>query len=106
MTRSGDNFIKRIGRNVFETPPKVSVVIPAFRSAEYIAETLASVKAQKFREYEILIVNDGSPDTDLFERAIRSHLEDIIYIKQLNSGAGVARNTAIREARGDVIAFL
>lgn len=97
---------KRIGRNVFDTPPKISVVIPAYKVAEFISDTLDSVVAQKFREHEIIVVNDGSPDTEQFERAIRNHLEDIIYIKQRNAGAGVARNTAIEHARGHIIAFL
>lgn len=97
---------KRVGRNVFATPPKISVVIPAYNVSEYICETLDSVLAQKFREHEIIVVNDGSPDTDQFERAIRTRLDDIIYIKQRNAGAGVARNTAIEHARGQVIAFL
>jgi glycosyltransferase involved in cell wall biosynthesis len=99
-------IIKRVGRNIFEIPPKISVVIPAYNAAAHIGEALASVAAQKFREYEVIVVNDGSPDTDQLENAIRSHLENIIYIKQHNSGAGVARNTAIKEARGEIIAFL
>ncbi len=102
----GQIVSKRVGRNVFEKPPKISVVIPAYNTADYICETLESVIAQKFREHEIIVVNDGSPDTDRFERAIRNNLEDIIYIKQRNAGAGVARNTAIENARGDIIAFL
>ena len=97
---------KRIGRNVFDTPPKISVIIPAYNVAEFIAETLESVIAQKFREHEVIVVNDGSPDTDQFERAIRSFREEIIYIRQRNLGASIARNTAIEHARGDVIAFL
>jgi glycosyltransferase involved in cell wall biosynthesis len=97
---------KRVGRNVFETPPRISVVIPAYNAADFICETLDSVMAQKFREHEIIVVNDGSPDTERFERAIRNQLEEIVYIKQRNSGAGVARNTAINAARGDIIAFL
>jgi glycosyltransferase involved in cell wall biosynthesis len=97
---------RRVGHNVFEKPPRISVVIPAYNSAEFIEETLASVIAQKFREYEIIVVNDGSPDTEQFEKAIQSRLEDIIYIRQPNAGAGVARNTAICEARGEIIAFL
>ena len=97
---------KRIGRNVFDTPPKISVVIPAYNVAAFISETLDSVVAQKFREHEIIVVNDGSPDTEQFERAIRNHLEEIIYIKQRNAGAGAARNTAIEHARGHIIAFL
>ncbi len=97
---------KRIGRNVFARPPRISVVIPAYNAAEFICETLDSVKAQKYREHEIIVVNDGSPDTDLLERTLRTRLEDIIYIKQRNAGGGVARNTAIEHARGEIIAFL
>ena len=97
---------KRVGRNVFDTPPKISVVIPAYNAAEFISETLDSVLAQKFREHEIIVVNDGSPDSEQFERAIRNQLEDIVYIKQRNAGAGVARNTGVEHARGHIIAFL
>ena len=99
-------FNKRVGRNVFERPPKISVVIPAYNTADYIAEALDSVFKQKFREHEVIVVNDGSPDTDQLERAIKMRLEDIVYIKQRNTGAGVARNTAIEHARGEIIAFL
>ncbi len=95
-----------IGRNVFSWHPKVSIVIPAYNVAEFIGETLDSVAAQKFRDYEVIVVNDGSPDTVAFERAIRQHRENIIYIKQPSLGAGAARNTAIRQARGKIIAFL
>jgi hypothetical protein len=99
-------FSKRVGRNVFDTAPRVSVVIPAHNCADSILETLDSVLAQKFREHEIIVVNDGSPDSDKFERVIRNNIEDIIYIRQRNAGAGVARNTAIEHARGEIIAFL
>lgn len=95
-----------VGRNVFSWRPKVSVVIPAYNVAEYIGETLESVAAQRFRDFEVIVVNDGSPDTIAFERALRPHLENIIYIKQPSLGAGAARNTAINHARGEIIAFL
>ena len=94
------------GRNVFSWRPKVSVVIPAYNVAEFIGDTLESVAAQKFRDFEVIVVNDGSPDTVAFERAIRPHRENIIYIKQASLGAGAARNTAIKHARGEIIAFL
>ena len=97
---------KRVGRNVFDAPPKISVIIPAYNSADHICETIASVREQKFREHEIILVNDGSPDTDKLERAIKMRLEDITYIKQRNAGAGAARNTGIQNARGQIIAFL
>ena len=104
--RRTDNISKRIGRNVFDTPPKVSVVIPAYNAAATIGETLASVIEQKFREHEVIVVNDGSPDTERLERAMKMQFEDIVYIKQSNAGAGEARNTAIEHARGNIIAFL
>ena len=104
--RFNPHFKKRVGRNVLKTPPKVSVVIPAYNSADYICEALDSVFAQRFREYEIIVINDGSPDAEQFERAIRTRREDIVYIRQHNAGAGSARNTAIENARGELIAFL
>lgn len=99
-------IVKRVGRNVFDAPPRISVVIPAYNVADFIAETLDSVIAQRYREHEIIIINDGSPDTEKFERAINTRLEEIVYIKQPNAGAGAARNTAIEHARGEIIAFL
>lgn len=107
MTIGQDHVIsKRVGRNVFETPPRVSVVIPAYNAAEFIGETLDSAIGQKFREHEVIVVNDGSPDTEALERSLHTRLEEIVYIKQGNLGAGPARNTAIAHARGEVIAFL
>jgi glycosyltransferase involved in cell wall biosynthesis len=105
--RQSDNFIsKRVGRNVFSADPRISVIIPAYNVAEHISETLASVVSQKFREHEIIVVNDGSPDTEKFEREINSYIEEIVYIKQKNAGASDARNTGIEHARGEIIAFL
>lgn len=95
----------RVGRNVL-SGPRISVVIPAYNSAATIGETLKSAIDQKFREYEIIVVNDGSPDTEAFERALHTFKEDIVYIKKRNEGAGPARNTAIEHARGELIAFL
>lgn len=100
------DFRKRVGRNVFETPPRISVIIPCYNNAEFIAETVESVIAQKFREHEIIVVNDGSPETAALERALHTRREDIIYINQRNAGAGPARNRAIEHARGEIIAFL
>lgn len=99
-------FSIQVGRNVLSAQPKISVVIPVYNAAEFISETLISVAAQKFREYEVIVVNDGSPDTLAFERAIRTQIEDIIYIRQPNNGAAEARNVAIRHSRGEIIAFL
>lgn len=88
------------------TAPKVSVIIPAYNVAPYISETLASVFSQTFQDYEVVLVNDGSTDTDELERLLQPHLNRIHYIKQDNQGAGAARNRAVRAARGEFLAFL
>jgi glycosyltransferase involved in cell wall biosynthesis len=86
--------------------PAVSVVIPAFRVAAYIAETLDSVLAQTCQDFEILVVNDGSPDTEALRAAVAPYRDRIRYIEQPQGGPSKARNTAIAEARGDLLAFL
>src|SRR5262245_30917070 len=86
--------------------PSVSVIIPAFRAAKYIGETLRSVLAQTFKDYEIIVVNDGSPDAVELESALEPFRDQIVYLVQLNFGAGAARNTGIRAARGKFLAFV
>ena len=89
-----------------KTHPLVSVIIPAYRVAGFIKETLDSVLTQTFRDYEIVIVNDGSPDTTDLEEQIRPYEHLITYLKQANGGAGAARNAGIRAATGEFVAFL
>ncbi len=86
--------------------PKVSVVIPAYNIAPFIAESLESVFGQTFQDFEIIVINDGSPDTDEFERAIEPFCQKIIYTKQPNGGTASARNLGIKMARGKLVAFL
>jgi glycosyltransferase involved in cell wall biosynthesis len=86
--------------------PSVSVIIPAYNVAAFIGETLASVFAQTFSDFEVVIVNDGSPDTEELELAFQPYRERICYLRQENCGASAARNTGLRAARGELIAFL
>jgi len=86
--------------------PNVSVIIPAYNTAAYIGETLASVRAQMFTDYEVIVVNDGSPDTEELERVLAADRDSIIYIKKQNGGLSSARNAGIRVARGQYIALL
>jgi glycosyltransferase involved in cell wall biosynthesis len=88
------------------TTPSISVVIPAYQIAPFIAEALDSVFAQTLTDFEVIIVNDGSPDTDELERAFAPYRDRICYIQQENAGAGAARNRGVREARGEFVAFL
>ena len=86
--------------------PRVSIIIPAYNVASYIGETLASVFAQTFTNYEVIVINDGSPDTEELERALEPYFNRISYLKQENLGAGAARNVGLRAAKGEFIAFL
>ena len=86
--------------------PLVSVVIPTYETAPLIREAVDSVLDQTYRNYEIIVVNDGSPDTPELERALEPVADRIRYLKQENRGVSSARNTGIRAARGELIAFL
>jgi glycosyltransferase involved in cell wall biosynthesis len=86
--------------------PAVSVVIPAYKCAAYIAEALDSVFAQTFRDFEVVVVNDGSPDTVELERALEPYRERVVYLRQENRGVSAARNTGVRAARAPLVAFL
>lgn len=96
----------RVGKNVKAVAPKVSVIIPAYKIASYVAETIESVLAQTYKNYEIILINDGSPDTVELENTLESFFDEIIYAKQENCGASRARNAGICLARGEIIAFL
>lgn len=96
--------IKR-GGNVLPSP-RVSVVMPAYNAARFIASAIESVRAQTFRDFELIVVNDGSPDTDELNVVLAPFLDDIVFVDQANLGAGPARNRAIDLARGELIAFL
>jgi hypothetical protein len=89
-----------------DTAPLVSVIIPAYRAAETISATLDSVLSQTFRNYEIIVVNDGSPDGAELETALEPYRGRIVYLCQENQGPSAARNTGIRAARGEYIAPL
>jgi glycosyltransferase involved in cell wall biosynthesis len=86
--------------------PKISVIMPAYNTAKLIAAALDSVRQQTLRDFEIVVVNDGSPDTPELEQVLAPYFDKIIYIKQPNKRAAGARNTAIRQARGEFLAFL
>lgn len=84
----------------------VSVIIPAFRAAAYIPGTLSSVFQQTYRDIEVILVNDGSPDTADLIAAIAPWRDRLVYVEQENGGAGAARNAGLAVARGTHVAFL
>jgi glycosyltransferase involved in cell wall biosynthesis len=84
--------------------PAISVIIPAFNVEPFIAETIESLLAQTFRDFEAIVVNDGS--TDGTEARLAPYLDRIVYLKQENKGVMAARNAGIRASRGRMIALL
>jgi glycosyltransferase involved in cell wall biosynthesis len=94
------------GSSAENTLPLVSVVIPAYRCSQYIAQAVESVLAQSYPQREVIIVNDGSPDTPALELALRPYREKVCYITQPSRGPAAARNRGILKARGEYIAFL
>lgn len=84
----------------------VSVVIPLYNKAHTIVNTLNTVVRQTYRDFEVIIVNDGSTDDGV--AVIEKHFNDsrIRIVNQENAGVSVARNTGIKAAKGEWIAFL
>lgn len=82
----------------------VSVVIPCYNHASYLAETVDSVLSSTFTAFEIIIVDDGSTDDSLsMARSLSSEHPQISVLNQMNSGPSVARNWGVRHARGKYI---
>ncbi|MGA2923334.1 MAG: glycosyltransferase [Candidatus Sulfotelmatobacter sp.] len=86
--------------------PRVSVIIPCYNTAQFVAETLDSVFSQTYSDYEVVVVNDGSPDTPDLERVLGPYLSRIVYVKSDNCGLAGARNNGIRASKGELIALL
>jgi len=86
--------------------PKVTVVIPCYNAARFVAEALDSVFAQSYGDYDVVLINDGSPDTAELEAALEPYAARIQYIRQENQGPGGARNRGIEWSRSEYVAFL
>lgn len=88
--------------------PQVSVVIPVYNSSKFLRETLGHVFAQTFKDYEIVVVDDGSTDcsVSVLEEIAERYARLVRIISQSNQGAAAARNTGARAAQGQYLAFL
>ncbi|MDM8525768.1 glycosyltransferase [Desulfococcaceae bacterium HSG8] len=84
--------------------PMISVIIPTFNRGWIIQEAIDSVLSQTFRDFELIVVDDGS--TDHTQDILGVYQEDIIIIRQDNRGVSAARNRGIASASGRLIAFL
>jgi len=84
--------------------PLVSIIVPTYNAAKWIDGTIESIFNQDFKDFEILIIDDGSTD-NTFDVLI-NYLDYIRYIKKENGGTASARNLGIKESKGKYIAFL
>jgi glycosyltransferase involved in cell wall biosynthesis len=85
-----------------ELAPLVSVVIPCYNAARYLAETIETVLAQTYRQVEIIVVDDGS--TDATAKIAQSY--PVRYVHQTNGGISAARNTGVLHSQGKYVQFL
>lgn len=85
---------------------RVSVVIPTYNCSKFITEAIDSVLNQTYKDLEIIVVDDGS--TDKTKEVLKAFIDrkSIYYVYQENKGPGAARNTGIKAAQGEYIAFL
>lgn len=93
------------------TGPLISVVMPAYKVGPFIGEALASVAAQSYLNWEVLVVDDHGPDDGMvdivrgFAAEHPTHRVELIT-HEVNKGVSAARNTAIAAAKGELVAFL
>jgi glycosyltransferase involved in cell wall biosynthesis len=87
-------------------PPLISVIVTAYNLAPYLAATIESVLAQRYPEFEVIVVDDGSTDGSgsVAERFLSD--KRVSVIRQCNGGSAVARNAGARRAQGEFLAFL
>ena len=81
----------------------ISIIMPTYNRANYIKDALDSIKRQTFKDYEIIVVDDGSTDNT---KEIVEKYEGIRYIQLNHGGIAWARNAAVKAAKGKWIAFL
>ena len=84
--------------------PEVSVILPTYNRGWILKEAIDSVLAQEFKDFELIVVDDGS--TDNTGEILDSYEQDILVLRQSNKGVSAARNRGIDAAEGRLIAFL
>lgn len=88
----------------------VSIITPMYKGAAFVGETIQSVQRQTYGKWEMIIVDDCSPDDGAGIREVRKYAKDdnriVLIESKKNTGSSGARNIALREANGEFIAFL
>ena len=89
-----------------EKPPLVSIIMPVYNGSDYLGEAIDSALAQTYKNFEVIVVNDGSDDQGATDRICAGYGEAIRYYRKENGGVSSALNLGIRQARGEYIAWL
>ena len=87
---------------------KVSIIVPVYNVEKYLPKCLDSLVSQTIDDFEILVVNDGSPDRsqDIIDEYSRRYPEKVVSLVKENGGQGSARNMALEIAKGEYIGFV
>ena len=86
--------------------PLISIAIPVYNGANYLAEAIDSALAQTYSPIEILVINDGSTDQEATRKVALAYCDRIRYFEKKNGGVASALNVAIREMKGDWFSWL
>ena len=91
-----------------KTVPKISVISPVYNGSKYATNLVKSLKQQTYKDFEFLLINDGSTDNTIeeAEKELRKSKINYKIITQKNSGQSKARNTGIKNASGDWIVMI
>lgn len=85
----------------------VSIIIPVYNAEKYLQETLDSIVAQTFRDFEVILVNDGSKDNSLkIMQEIQDKMSNVVIHNQVNLGVSAARNNGLKLVRGEYVCFV
>lgn len=89
------------------TNPKISIIIPVYNSEKFLNKCLDSIVNQTFKDFEVIIIDDGSTDSSIkIIEKFCSENNNFYFQRQSHSGQGTARNLGIQKARGDFLSFI
>lgn len=89
------------------TKPAISIIMPCYNSEKFIHRTLKSVFGQSFSDFELILVDDGSPDKipEIIDKVKEEHPDKVTVFHKENEGQSIARNMALDYAKGEYIVF-